>query len=408
MRLKSPMLSMVMALMMGSCSATEEPRSTAPVTFQAHDIAEYRGGYAVEVADFNSDGLLDVVANSTGNPELVWHENPTWEPHVIVSDTRGIVNKAVADIDGDGIPEVAIQSSFAMQAANSEGINWVARSGGNPEGDWDAQPIDRFETSHHVVWVDLDGDGELELVNAPLIGPGSLAPTYDQDSASVFWYGQANWDRGIIADADIPGIIHRVRKVSWDTGGRDEILVASFEGIGLYRAQGMGDAMTFEKELISRGHVEAAPRLGSSDVGSGMSNGQRILGSVEPWHGNEVVVYTESDGVWNRRVIYEGVTSGHEVVVVDLNGDDRADIVANDNSRVTSNRPNATPGVHVFFSPEDPATGEWSYSRIESEAAMNGCVAGDMNQDGWTDLVCTGGGGVIRWYENLGQQDSPR
>jgi len=31
-----------------------------------------------------------------------------------------------------------------------------------------------------------------------------------------------------------------------------------------------------------------------------------------------------------------------------------------------------------------------------------------MNQDGWTDLVCTGGGGFIRWYENLGQQDSPR
>lgn len=408
MRLKNSMLSLAMALLVSSCSSTEETRSTAPVTFQAHDIAEYRGGYAVEVADFNSDGLLDVVANSTGNPELVWHENPTWEPHVIVSDTRGIVNKAIADIDGDGIPEVAIQSAFAMQAANSEGINWVARSGGNPEGAWDVQPIDRFETSHHVVWVDLDGDGALELVNAPLIGPGSLAPTYDQDSASVFWYGQENWDRGIIADADIPGVIHRVRKVSWDTGGRDQILVASFEGIGLYRANGIGDAMTFEKELISRGHVGAAPRLGSSDVGSGMSNGQRILGSVEPWHGNEVVVYTESDGMWNRRVIFDGVTSGHEVVVVDLNGDDRADIVANDNSRVTSNRPNGTPGVHVFFSPEDPATGEWSYSRIESEAAMNGCVPGDMNQDGWTDLVCTGGGGFIRWYENLGQQDSPR
>ena len=88
MRLKNSMLSLVMALLVSSCSSTEETRSTAPVTFQAHDIAEYRGGYAVEVADFNSDGLLDVVANSTGNPELVWHENPTWEPHVIVSDTR--------------------------------------------------------------------------------------------------------------------------------------------------------------------------------------------------------------------------------------------------------------------------------------------------------------------------------
>ena len=80
----------------------------------------------------------------------------------------------------------------------------------------------------------------------------------------------------------------------------------------------------------------------------------------------------------------------------------RADIVANDNSRVTENNPNGTPGVHVFFSPDDPATDDWIYSRIESEAAMNGCVAGDMNQDGRPDLVCTGGGGVIRWYENLG------
>ncbi|MCH7527045.1 MAG: VCBS repeat-containing protein [Planctomycetes bacterium] len=66
------------------------------------------------------------------------------------------------------------------------------------------------------------------------------------------------------------------------------------------------------------------------------------------------------------------------------------------------NNPNATPGVHVFFSPEDPATGEWIYSRIESEAGMNSCVGGDMNQDGRPDLVCTGRGGVIRWYENLG------
>ena len=86
------------------------------VRFQAHDVTEYRGGYAVEVYDFNNDGRLDVVPNSTGNPTLMWYENPTWEPHVIVSDTRGIVNKAMGDLDGDGIPEVAIQSSFAMVA----------------------------------------------------------------------------------------------------------------------------------------------------------------------------------------------------------------------------------------------------------------------------------------------------
>jgi hypothetical protein len=34
---------------------------------------------------------------------------------------------------------------------------------------------------------------------------------------------------------------------------------------------------------------------------------------------------------------------------------------------------------------------------------MNGCVGGDMNVDGRPDVVCTGAGGMIRWYENLGQ-----
>src|SRR5437773_8937202 len=94
-----------------------------PVEFVAHDIdANFRGGYSVSVADFNKDGKPDVIANSLSVAELAWYENPTWARHVIASDTQ-IVNKAMADIDGDGIPEVAFQSSFAMQAANSAGIN---------------------------------------------------------------------------------------------------------------------------------------------------------------------------------------------------------------------------------------------------------------------------------------------
>lgn len=401
MRLSSFTLTVATALV--ASAAALSAQSTAPVRFRAHTIAEIRGGYAVAVADFNRDGRLDVMANSLSVPEVAWLENPTWERHVIASDVRSVVNQAPADIDGDGIPEVAYQSAFAMQAANSEGLNWLARSGGNPEGAWTAQLIDRFETSHHVVWGDFDGDGRLELVNAPLIGAGSLAPTYDQDRASVFFYPQGTWIRKTVDD-QIPGIIHRVRPVRWDAGNRDALLVASFEGVALYRATGSGENMTFSKELLTPGHVDAAPRLGASDVGVGMSNGQRMFATVEPWHGNEVVIYTPQSGNrWQRRVIFDQVLSGHEIAVLDLNGDGRADVVANDNSRVTEQRPNATPGVHVFFSPEDPATGEWQYVRIENEAAMNGCVGGDMNQDNRMDVVCAGAGGFIKWYENLGR-----
>jgi len=239
-----------------------------PVKFEAHDIdPKLPGAYAVNIADFNNDGKFDVIANSLGARELAWYENPTWERHVIVSDTMQIVNQAPADINGDGIPELAFQSSFAMQAAKSEGLNWIARSQG-PGQPWKAEKFDAFPTSHHVVWADLDGDGKKELINAPLIGPASLAPTYDQDKAPVFWYDQGGWKRHTITDS-IPGIIHRVRPVKWDGGTREQILVASFEGIVLYRATGSGEAMKFEKVVLSKGHEEKAPRLGASDVGVG-------------------------------------------------------------------------------------------------------------------------------------------
>jgi hypothetical protein len=85
-----------------------------------------------------------------------------------------------------------------------------------------------------------------------------------------------------------------------------------------------------------------------------------------------------------------------------LTGEGRDEVGAHDNSRVTQQNPNATPGVHVFYAPGDAATGEWTYRRIEDKAAMNGCVSADINGDKRPDLVCTGAGGAIKWYENKG------
>jgi hypothetical protein len=393
-----------LAAILASVASLGGAPAAGPVVFTPHDIdAGFTGGYAVGVADFNKDGKPDVIANSLQAAELAWYENPRWTRHVIVADMRQIVNQAMADINGDGVPEVAFQSAFAMQQAKSVGENWLARHQGDPRQPWKIEKVDSFPTSHHVAWADLDGDGRLELINAPLIGARGLAPTYDQDRVPVFWYSPADWTRHVVAD-DIPGIIHRVRVVRWDGSSRDQFLVASFEGIALYRATGAGGGMTFSKQLLTAGHsADKAPRLGASDVGAGLQDGKRFFAAVEPWHGNEVVVYTEKGGTWVRRVIFDKVASGHEIAVVDLNGDGRDDVVANDNSRPTPNNPGAAVGgVHVFYAPDDAAAGEWQHRRIEDQAAMNGCVGADINGDRRMDLVCTGGGGVIRWYENRG------
>ena len=291
-----------------------------------------------------------------------------------------------------------------MQPANSAGLNWIARHNADVTQPWKVEKIDEFPTSHHVAWADLDGDGKKELLNAPLIGPTGAAPTYDQDKASVFWYSAAGLEASSRRQRHPR---HHPPRASSDVGraaSASSFSSPASKASRCIESTGSGASMKFEKQLLSPGHEEKAPRLGASDVGVGKQDGKRFFASVEPWHGNEVVVYTENGGAWKRRVIFDKVTSGHEIAVVDLNGDGSDDVIANDNGRVTQQNPNATPGVHVFFAPADAASGEWTYRRIEDKAAMNSCVGADVNGDKRMDVVCTGAGGALRWYENTGQQ----
>ena len=105
-----------------------------PVEFRAHVIeSKMPGGYAVLATDFNKDGKLDVMGVSQRVPELAWYENPTWERHVIAEGMTQTVNLAAADLDGDGIPELALETGFAMVPANSEGLVWILRHQGDPK-----------------------------------------------------------------------------------------------------------------------------------------------------------------------------------------------------------------------------------------------------------------------------------
>src|SRR5207237_9642643 len=124
-----------------------------------------------------------------------------------------------------------------------------------------------------------------------------------------------------------------------------------FRGNRLSGRTGSGGAMKFETTFVWPGHVEEAPRPAARDVGVGKQDGKRFFASVEPWHGNEVVVYTGKGATWDRRVIFDKVSCGHEIAVLDLNGDGRDDIVANDSGRVTPQNPSATPGARGLFAP---------------------------------------------------------
>ena len=193
----------------------------------------------------------------------------------------------------------------------SEGLVWVARHEGDPRQKWTTKQIDKFPTSHHLAWADIDGDGKKELMNAPLVGPKSAAPTFDQDKAPIFFYRPTDWKRQTITN-DVNGIIHRVRPVSWDGNGRDQLLVASFDGITLYRANGRGDDLKWRRSCYRLGTIRTrhpASARAMSRLVSRAASGSSA--SVEPWHGTEIVVYADRSGKWERKVIFSGLTEGH-------------------------------------------------------------------------------------------------
>ncbi len=371
--------------------------SAAEIEFRQHVIEpKIPGGYAVIVVDLNKDGRPDVIGLTSRITELAWYENPSWERHVLMDNVTGLVNMAAYDLDGDGIPELAIESAFSMVAAKSEGLVWLLEHQGDPRQPWKQRKIDSLTTSHHVAWADVDGDGKKELINAPLIGPQALAPDY-KDNVPLVYYRTDDWKRRLIDDT-LFGVLHRVRVVQWNTGKRQQLLTAGFDGIKLHEATGEGHNVRWKSTLLAKGHEEAAPRAGASDVRLGHLARRRILASVEPWHGNEVVVYTEDkSGRWQRHVIYSELIEGHEVCLGDFNGDGRDEIVAGDRAR-------GKPGsAHVFYSQDDSGT-NWSHKVLDDGGmSASGCAVADLNADRRPDIVLIGGATAnIKWYENAG------
>jgi len=360
-----------------------------PGRFAEHTIATgLKGGYQVVVADLNHDGKPDLIALASGMPELVWYENPTWERHVIAGGFSRMINCAAWDTDGDGIPEIVLASGFANEAKNSIGIVSLLHSDGDPRRLWKVTEIDRLTTSHRLRWADIFGNGKKVLVNAPLTGARAEAPDY-RDHAPLVFYRPGEWKRETIGSEN-GGVVHGIFIVDWDGDGREDILTASFVGIDLYK---LGMDGRWRRTEIAEGDPSLWPKGGSSDIAVGRLGGKRYLASIEPWHGNQVVLYRQGKE-WRRRVIDASIMDGHTIWTADLNGDGNDEIIAGFRG--------GSHGVNVYYA--DDATGEhWSKHVLDDGGmAAAACAVADLNGDGRMDIACIGSATAnLKWYENL-------
>jgi hypothetical protein len=364
-----------------------------PVRFAEHTVATgLTGGYQVVAVDMNHDGKLDLVALASGMTELVWFENPGWQRHVIARNLSGMINVAAWDapwdIDGSGIPTLVLASGFSMKAKSSAGIVSVLRHNGDPREPWTIREIDRLPASHRLRWADVDGSGRRVVVNQPLTAANVDRPE-DHAHTPLVFYRPGEWKRETISEQD-EGVVHGLYIVKWDGSGRDSILTAGFTGIHLYR---MGDGGRWSRTEITAGDPAPWPKCGSSDVAVGRLGKRRFLAAIEPWHGNEVAIYREIGGVWQRQVIDDSLADGHTILTADLGGDGRDEAVAGYRGK----------GVNVYYA-QDSEGGKWTKVPLDTSMPAAACAIADLNGDGRPDIACIGSSTAnLKWYENLGR-----
>lgn len=339
--------------------------------WRATTVAEVKSGYQVVVADLNRDGKPDIIEVDERGTELAWYENPGWTRHVLTRDVPRTINLDVYDYDGDGMPEIAMAYHFETDPAKSVGNIQLLKSGPDPRELWTAREIDRVPTAHRLRWIDLKGDGKKVLLVAPLVGANAKPPQYD-DQVAVYLYRPGEWKREVFTSAP-HGILHSIQPVHWEGRG-EQLMTADFFGIHV-----LGGARPVE---IAKGDPRPCPECGTSEIKVGRLGQRRFIAAIEPWHGNQVVVYTESGSRWQRHVIEDGMSNGHALAVGDIDGDGRDEIVAGFRGK----------GFQLYAFSADDARGEHWTRHVLDDGGMAGadCKIADLDGRGRAAVVCSG------------------
>lgn len=364
-------------------------------------------GYAVATADINRDGKLDIVAiNET---QVVWFENPNWKKHIMIDGVTKKFNVclAVHDIDGDGRLDVALGAEWMATNTETGGtLQWLKQPK-NLNDSWPVFPIGSEPTLHRIRWADCDGDGRKELIVAPLQGRGTKPPNWGSGNGVRLMGFQVplnpsvdHWKEEVI-DSSLHSL-HNFLTINFDSDPAEEILTASLEGVFLFDKDSAGK---WTKSQIGEGNNEEKGDPGAGEVKIGRFRSGRIyIATIEPWHGNQVVVYlppTEKGELWERKVLDAKLKQGHALWCADMDDDGDDEIVVG--WRETSE--GRSYGVAIY----DPVDENWNAGRKsmvdEGGMACEDLTVADLNGDGFPEIIASGRASHnLKIYWNQGKE----
>lgn len=363
--------------------------------------------YAVTVADVNNDGKPDPVALSENR--LIWYENPSWKPHVILENQLDLDHVCLAphDIDGDGLVDFAVGAGWTKKGT----IQWASRDKENPDGLWKVYPIHTEPWVHRMRFARVRFSNKLQLTVSPLNkteGEGArlLAFEIPDDPRTE------RWPMTIMS--------HQFNRMHnhWHPEGikaqpfPQQTLTASQEGIHLLLPYKEG----FKPIKISDGAEGDNPnQSGAGEVKQGgFAAPMGMIAAVEPMHGNNLVIYLQekkspkgSLGPWKRVVLDDTLGRGHALWLADIDGVKGDEVIVGHSNPASGDIKG--PGIYIFTKENEAGT-EWKKHILDNGGiATEDLIAHDFNGDGWVDVLAGGRQSHnVKLYLNQGSNEKAK
>jgi len=196
---------------------------------------------------------------------------------------------------------------------------------------------------------------------------------------------KAPWATEVLDDA--LHMTHNFDLVQWDDDPEQEILLASREGVFLLNQS----AGKWGKRALAKSSDEAPSFAGASEVRAGrLPGGKRFFATIEPFHGNRVVSYTPpkngGDGLWSARELDASLKGGHAVACGDLVGGGYDQVLVGWREKDQDGKV----GIRAYI-PLDADGKEWQKRAVDDNTmACEDMVLADIDGDKRLDIVASG------------------
>jgi FG-GAP-like repeat/Secretion system C-terminal sorting domain len=275
------------------------------------------GASAVFPVDVDGDGDLDVVTGAAQSDEVAWYENTdglgNFGPANIISSlTDGIESVFAVDLDGDGDMDVLSASQY------DDKIAWYENTNG--QGLFGPQMIINTENDypHFVYAVDIDGDGDKDVLSASSHFGDSVVAWYENEN------GQGSFGARQIISAEGNGI-QQVYAADLDGDGDLDVVSASDSFNGVRWHENMDGQGNFAFEQVITTNFMGASSIFPIDLDN--DGDVDILATYE---NNIVALHENVDGLGNfseEQIISEDSSESNFIFASDINNDNKLDII---------------------------------------------------------------------------------